>query len=94
MDNALRRVQTSNQMKEVMVAMHNHRQVHGTFPGDVVHQNGTPLLSWRVRILPYLGELELYKRFRLDEPWDSKHNLTQRHRLGLKRMSGLVKTQL
>ena len=32
------------------------------------------LLSWRVRILPYLGHEELYKEFRLDEPWDSPHN--------------------
>src|SRR6185437_7251534 len=33
-----------------------------------------PLLSWRVAILPYLGEDVLFKRFRLDEPWDSPHN--------------------
>jgi hypothetical protein len=31
-------------------------------------------LSWRVALLPYLGEGALYKEFRLDEPWDSKHN--------------------
>lgn len=34
------------------------------------------LLSWRVRILPYLEQKELYDRFHLDEPWDSPHNLT------------------
>jgi hypothetical protein len=34
-----------------------------------------PLLSWRVLILPYLEKQELYKQFRLDEPWDSPHNL-------------------
>ncbi len=33
-----------------------------------------PLLSWRVAILPFLGEEGLYKEFRLDEPWDSEHN--------------------
>jgi hypothetical protein len=31
-------------------------------------------LSWRVAILPYLGREDLYKLFRLDEPWDSPHN--------------------
>lgn len=36
---------------------------------------GQALLSWRVAILPYLGENELYKQFRLNEPWDSTHNL-------------------
>src|SRR5262249_29159759 len=33
-----------------------------------------PLLSWRVAILPYIGQRALYQRFRLNEPWDSKHN--------------------
>ena len=33
-----------------------------------------PLLSWRVLILPYLGEEELFKQFKIDEPWDSPHN--------------------
>jgi hypothetical protein len=32
------------------------------------------LLSWRVAILPYLGEESLYKQFKRDEPWDSEHN--------------------
>jgi RNA polymerase sigma factor (sigma-70 family) len=35
---------------------------------------GRPLLSWRVEILPFLGEQELYKLFKRDEPWDSEHN--------------------
>jgi len=37
-------------------------------------RNRRPLLSWRVHLLPFLGEPELYDRFRLDEPWDSPHN--------------------
>lgn len=34
-------------------------------------------LSWRVHILPYLGKEEgkLYKKFELDEPWDSPTNI-------------------
>ncbi|MFC1759846.1 DUF1559 domain-containing protein, partial [Planctomycetota bacterium] len=37
-------------------------------------KSGRPLLSWRVAILPFLGERKLFERFRLDEPWDSPHN--------------------
>lgn len=33
-----------------------------------------PGLSWRVQLLPYLGEEELYKQFKLNEPWDSDAN--------------------
>jgi hypothetical protein len=32
------------------------------------------LLSWRVHLLPFVGEKELYTKFKLDEPWDSAHN--------------------
>ena len=31
-------------------------------------------LSWRVALLPYLGYQRLYDEFRLDEPWNSRHN--------------------
>ena len=37
-------------------------------------REGKPLLSWRVHLLPFLGEDALYKKFHLDEPWDSEHN--------------------
>jgi Protein of unknown function (DUF1559) len=40
----------------------------------VLDKNGKPLHSWRVLILPYIGEGELYKQFKLDEPWDSDNN--------------------
>lgn len=33
-------------------------------------------LSWRVHLLPYLEQVPLYEKFRLDEPWDSPHNMT------------------
>jgi RNA polymerase sigma factor (sigma-70 family) len=35
---------------------------------------GKPLLSWRVALLPYLDQHDLYRQFKLDEPWDSPHN--------------------
>ena len=38
-------------------------------------ENGKPLHSWRVLILPYLGELDLYEEIKLDEPFNSKHNI-------------------
>jgi hypothetical protein len=38
-------------------------------------KDGRPLLSWRVLVLSYLEEGDLYREFRLDEPWDSPHNV-------------------
>lgn len=42
--------------------------------GRIVGGNAKALLSWRVTLLPYLGEQELYRQFKLDEPWDGPHN--------------------
>ena len=38
-------------------------------------EDGRPLHSWRVLLLPFIEQDELFKQFRLDEPWDSAHNL-------------------
>jgi len=45
-------------------------------PAAVCDPYGKPLYSWRVVILPYVEQQELYNQFHLDEPWDSPHNLT------------------
>jgi hypothetical protein len=56
--------------------MHNYESVHGQLPpAAVCSSSGKPLLSWRVLVLPYIEQQELYEKFHLDEPWDSPHNL-------------------
>jgi len=56
--------------------MHNYHDTHGELPpAYTTDEDGTPLLSWRVLILPFLEETDLYERFNLDEPWDSPNNL-------------------
>lgn len=67
--------QCANNLKMLQTAFDNYRQDQGDYPTDIVDGNGMPLLSWRVRLLPYLEHSRLYQRFRLDEPWDSAHNL-------------------
>jgi hypothetical protein len=37
-------------------------------------KTGRSLLSWRVAVLPFIGENDLYQEFKLDEAWDSPHN--------------------
>jgi Protein of unknown function (DUF1559) len=57
--------------------MHSYHDMHGRLPPAVVYgEDGTPLYSWRVLLLPLLEQEELYREFHLDEPWDSPHNLT------------------
>jgi hypothetical protein len=72
---AARRSQSVSNLQQIGLAMHNYHDVHHAFPAAYsVGENGKPLLSWRVHILPFVGHEELYDRFRLDEPWSSKHN--------------------
>jgi beta-lactamase regulating signal transducer with metallopeptidase domain len=72
------RNQSMNNMKQIALAMLNFENATRRFPAQAFGRpNGdTPRLSWRVRILPHLGEVDLYKQFHLDEPWDSEHNKT------------------
>jgi hypothetical protein len=62
-------------LKQIGLAMHNYHDVNGTFPTNSKTKDGKPGLSWRVSLLPFLEEGELYKQFKLNEPWDSDHNV-------------------
>ncbi len=72
---AARRTQSMNNKKQMVLAMHNYQLTTGKLPAQASYdKNGKPLLSWRVHILPYIEQQELYDQFHLDEPWDSPHN--------------------
>lgn len=66
---------SKNQLRQLGMAMMQAEAANGQFPAAAItSDDGKPLLSWRVSILPYLGEKDLYEQFHLDEPWDSEHN--------------------
>lgn len=68
-------VESQQKLKQLMLALHNYHDTYKKFPAFAsVDANGKPLLSWRVLILPLLGEVKLYEEFRLNEPWNSEHN--------------------
>lgn len=72
---AARTMQTMNCYKEIGLAMLNHEATFRGLPtAYTVDDEGKPLHSWRVLILPYVGGLDLYEKIRLDEPWDSEWN--------------------
>jgi type II secretory pathway pseudopilin PulG len=72
---AARRASSRNNMKQLLLALHNYHATHGRLPARANYDaNGKPLLSWRVHLLPFLDQRVLYSRFKLDEPWDSPHN--------------------
>jgi len=72
---AARRMQCSNYEKTIVLALHNYHDSHHALPPlYTVDDEGKPLHSWRVLILPFIEQSGLYAQIRLDEPWDSEYN--------------------
>lgn len=74
---AARRTSSMNHMKQLGLAMHNYYDAYRQLPVNERgrDEDGKPYLSWRVHLLPFVEEIELYEQFHLDEPWDSEHNI-------------------
>jgi hypothetical protein len=62
-------------LKQIALALHNYHDTYGTFPpAYVADEDGRPMHSWRVLILPFLESSDVYSKYRFDEPWDGPHN--------------------
>ncbi len=72
---AASRTRSMNNLKMLGLALHNYHDVNGRFPpAFVVDKAGKPLYSWRVLILPYIEQDAIYKKWKMDEAWDSPNN--------------------
>jgi Protein of unknown function (DUF1559) len=64
-----------NNLKQIAIALHSYHDVHGALPpAAILGKKGKKLLSWRVAILPFIEQENVYRLFKQDEPWDSEHN--------------------
>jgi hypothetical protein len=66
--------QRMNNLKQIGLALHNYHDTMGKFPANVYGPKGELLLSWRVQLLPYLEQDNLYRQFKMDEAWDGPNN--------------------
>ena len=68
--------QDVNNLEQIGLALINYNDVFIHFPAEYISDaSGTPLLSWRVAILPFLGFDALFNQFHLNEAWNSPNNL-------------------
>jgi type II secretory pathway pseudopilin PulG len=78
---AASRAQSQNNLKQMVLAMQNYNDTYGSLPPSGVGKPfqpampRKPLLSWRVAILPFIEQQNLYNQFKLDEPWDGPNNI-------------------
>src|SRR5262249_13124817 len=69
-----RRTHSVQNLRQIAVAMQAYHDTHKRFPPAAIYgMDGKPLLSWRVALLPYLEQSNLYNEFNLVEPWDGPH---------------------
>lgn len=67
--------QCTNNLKALAIAMHNYHDTYKSFPpAYVADDEGNPMHSWRVLLLPFMGRLDLYEQYDFDEPWDGPNN--------------------
>jgi hypothetical protein len=67
--------QCNNNLKMIGLGLQTYADVYGRFPPVyIADENGRPMHSWRVLILPFLEQNTLYREYNFDEPWDGPHN--------------------
>jgi hypothetical protein len=69
------KTEAKNNLKLIALAFYAFHDANGRLPLGFYDKSGKKLgLSWRVAILPYIEQGNLYNQFKLDEPWDSANN--------------------
>ncbi len=73
------RTHTMNNMKQIVIACHNHHDAMRTFPSprSGPRQVGMPApdLSWRVTILPFIEQAHLFNGIDPTDAWNGPRNL-------------------
>ncbi len=65
-----------NKLRIIGQALQGYIRANGTLPpAAMLNWQGKPTVSWRVLILPYLGQKALYDQFDLTRSWDDPVNL-------------------
>lgn len=70
-----RRCQCCNNLKQIALAMHNYHDVYKCLPpAYITDEDGKPMHGWRVLLLPFLEQGQLYEQYDFNEPWDGPNN--------------------
>ncbi len=66
---------TVSKLAAIGAALLAYQDAYGTFPPSALTDAaGRPTVSWRVLLLPFLGQKSLYDRFDLTKSWDDPVN--------------------
>ncbi|QDU95335.1 DUF1559 family PulG-like putative transporter [Lignipirellula cremea] len=69
------RSRCSNNLKQIGLGLHGYYDAYQAFPpAYITDENGKPMHSWRVLILPYMELSAVHAKYDFDEPWDGPNN--------------------
>jgi hypothetical protein len=76
------RATSLNNLRQLIIGLYSSQDAYGFLPIGGIWKGGIllpkmdekPVLSWRVALLPFMEQTDLYNQFNLSEPWDSEHN--------------------
>lgn len=64
-----------NNLRQLGLAMQNYSASKMRLPyAYISDDDGKPIHSWRVSLLPFIGQENLYNEYSFDEPWDGPNN--------------------
>ncbi len=67
---------STRNLQKIATAMRLYEADYGCLPPPyVVDQNGRPVHSWRVLLLPYMGYEGIHADYDFSQPWDSTSNM-------------------
>jgi hypothetical protein len=75
-EQAAGKAQEMNDLRQILIAILNYESVYGRLPAaSLFDEDGKPLLSWRVGLLPFIDGDIVRDKMKLEEAWDSEFNL-------------------
>lgn len=72
---AARRMQCGNNLKQLMLGMLNYEQANAAFPATAGLGAGEEPVSWRVELLPWIEQEQLYAQYDGESPWNASANI-------------------
>ncbi|GAA4422784.1 DUF1559 domain-containing protein [Bremerella cremea] len=66
---AARRINCNNNLKNLVIALHNHHDTYGYFPpgGEHTNDDNRQMWGWGARILPFVEQTSLYDRLEVSQ---------------------------
>ncbi|EDL57745.1 hypothetical protein PM8797T_08704 [Gimesia maris DSM 8797] len=69
------RISSRNRLRNIGLAVVNYSSGDvDPLPTGIYNSTGQPLHSWQTQILPFMDQVELYKKIDLAEPWNTEKN--------------------